>query len=215
MSDRSNGAGSPVPEVPLSAPAGSLPAGLPEVLESVWAALERGVRDRWIPWSLPVLATVGSDGAPQARVIALRRVERQSRTLIFHTDVRSPKARALAADRRAAVTFWDPTDAVEVRFTGHVKIHRDDAVARDCWRDASALSRSAAGIALAPGTVLTRATPFEQLVQEGSADMAYSHFAALVFEAESLDWLWLGPRDLRRARFLWGGRDGSGRWLVP
>ena len=206
---------SPAPAVPIAAPAESLPASLPAVLDAVWEALARGVRERWTPWGLPTLATVGGDGAPQARVIALRGADRAARTLTFHTDARSDKAAALAAHRRAAVTFWDPRDAVEARFTGRATVHRDDDVARACWQDASALSQSAAAIALAPGTPLAHATAFEALVQEGSAAMAFTHFAAIVVEIETLDWLWLGPRDLRRARFAWGGRDGSGQWVVP
>lgn len=206
---------SPAPAIPIAAPADSLPAGLPQVLDTVWGALARGVQERWTPWALPMLATVGSRGQPEARVIALRGADREARTLTFHTDVRSAKAGALAAERRAAVTFWDPGDAVEARFTGRVTVHHEDDLALACWQDASALSKSAAAIALAPGTPLTRATPFEQLVQEGSPDMAFSHFAALVFAIETLDWLWLGPRDLRRARFEWGGRDGAGQWVVP
>jgi hypothetical protein len=206
---------SPAPAVPIAAPAESLPATLPAVLDTVWQALARGVRERWTPWALPTLATVAPDGTPQARVIALRAADRDARTLTFHTDARSGKVAALGANRAAAVTFWDPGDAVEARFTGRMTVHRFDDVAHAAWQDASALSRSAAAIALAPGTPLTRATPFGQLVQEGSADMALSHFAALVLEIESLDWLWLGPRDLRRARFAWGGRDGAGQWIVP
>ena len=209
------GTSSPAPAIPIAAPADSLPAGLPQVLDAVWSALARGVQDRWTPWALPMLATVGSRGQPEARVIALRGADREARTLTFHTDARSGKVAALASNRRAAVTFWDPGDAVEARFAGRMTVHRDDDVARTCWLDASALSKSAAAIALAPGTPLTRPTPFEQLVQEGSADMAFSHFAALVLEIETLDWLWLGPRDLRRAHFVWGGRDGAGQWIVP
>jgi pyridoxamine 5'-phosphate oxidase len=209
------GTSSPAPAVPIAAPADSLPASLPGVLDAVWEALARAVRERWTPWALPTLATVGPDGAPQARVIALRGADRAARTLTFHTDARSDKVAALAANRQSAVTFWDPGDAVEARFTGRIAVHRDDDVARACWQDASALSKSAAAIALAPGTPLTRATPFERLVQEGSAEMAFSHFAALVLEIGTLDWLWLGPRDLRRARFEWGGHDGRGQWIVP
>ena len=206
---------SPAPAIPIAAPADSLPAGLPHVLDAVWSALARGVQDRWTPWALPMLATVGSRGQPEARVLALRGADREARTLTFHTDARSGKVAALAGNRQAAVTFWDPGDAVEARFTGRITVHHEDDLALACWQDASALSKSAAAIALAPGTPLTRPTPFGQLVQEGSADMAFSHFAALVLEIETLDWLWLGPRDLRRARFVWGGRDGAGQWIVP
>jgi pyridoxine/pyridoxamine 5'-phosphate oxidase len=206
---------SPAPAVPIAAPAESLPASLPAVLDAVWAALARGVRERWTPWGLPTLATAAADGTPKARVIALRGADRASRTLTFHTDARSDKVAELAASRRAAVTFWNPADAVEARFTGRASVHRDDDVARACWQDASALSKSAASIALAPGTPLGRATAFEALVQEGGAAMAFSHFAVVRVEVETLDWLWLGPRDLRRARFAWAGRDGAGEWVVP
>jgi len=208
-------AASPAPALPIAAAAESLPPSLAAVQDAVWDALARGVRERWTPWALPIFATVDPGGVPQARVLALRAADRASRTLVFHTDARSDKAGALAGEPRAAATFWDPRDAVEARFTGRASVHRDDDFALACWKDASALSKSAAAIALAPGTPLTRATRFEALVQEGSAEMAFSHFAAIVLEIETLDWLWLGPRDLRRARFAWGGRDGAGQWVVP
>jgi DNA polymerase III delta prime subunit len=62
---------------------------------------------------------------------------------------------------------------------------------------------------------LARALLCESLVQEGDPGMARSHFVALSFTAETLDWLWLGRRDLRRARFQWFGHDWMGHWIVP
>ncbi len=163
----------------------------------------------------PTLATAGANGMPQARVVALRGVERERRTLWFHSDRRSAKFAELQADPRASVLFWSPEDAVEVRLAGRVALHVDDPVAHAAWTHASPLSRSAAQIALAPGTTLHAPTPFESLVQEGDPEMAFSHFAALAFVAEALDWLWLGPRDLRRARLTWIGHDWVGHWIVP
>ncbi len=204
-----------VPVMPIQAPDGSLPASLPGVVDAAWSAIERGCTDRWTPWGLPTLATQGKDGAPEARVLALRGVERAQRVLWFHTDKRSAKVAGLARDARASVLFWSAEDAVEVRLGGTVRIHADGVEADRAWSEASPLSRSAAQIALAPGTPLTRALAFESLVQEGAPAMARSHFVALSFTAESLDWLWLGPRDLRRARFQWFGHDWMGHWIVP
>ena len=98
---------------------------------------------------------------------------------------------------------------------GQAVVHLDDATMETAWHEASELSRSAAQVALAPGTRLARATSFESLVQEGDPAVARSHFAALAFVADTLDWLWLGPRDLRRARFRWIGLDWIGQWIVP
>ncbi|GIK88340.1 MAG: pyridoxamine 5'-phosphate oxidase family protein [Burkholderiales bacterium] len=203
------------PVLPIAAPADTLPASLPAVVDAIWASAERGVAERWTAWGLPTLATAGANGMPQARVVALRGVERERRTLWFHSDRRSAKFAELQADPRASVLFWSPEDAVEVRLAGRVALHVDDPVAHAAWTHASPLSRSAAQIALAPGTTLHAPTPFESLVQEGDPEMAFSHFAALAFVAEALDWLWLGPRDLRRARLTWIGHDWVGHWIVP
>jgi len=107
------GTSSPAPAIPIAAPADSLPAGLPQVLDAVWSALARGVQDRWTPWALPMLATVGSRGQPEARVIALRGADREARTLTFHTDARSGKVAALAI-----VCYLTGTDASK-EFAGH------------------------------------------------------------------------------------------------
>jgi hypothetical protein len=203
------------PLMPFVAPAESLPDSLPAVAAAAWDAIEAGAQQRWTAWGLPTLATLGADGTPQARVLALRGVDRAERTLWFHTDRRSAKALELGADARASVLFWSPEDAVEVRLTGHVGLHASGPAAESAWAQASPLSRSAAQIALAPGTPLSAPSAFEALVQEGAPAMARSHFVALGFVAETLDWLWLGPRDLRRAKFQWLGRDWSGRWVVP
>jgi pyridoxamine 5'-phosphate oxidase len=203
------------PDLPIAAPADSLPATPAEVVDAVWTAIERGAAERWTPWGLPTLATTGPAGEPQARILALRGVERATRTLWFHTDRRSAKVSALKRDARASVLFWSADDAVEVRLDGTVSLHLSGRLADAAWDDASPLSRSAAAIALAPGTPLGAPTAFEALVQEGVPAMARSHFAAVAFVADRLDWLWIGSGDLRRARFQWIGRDWNGGWVVP
>jgi pyridoxine/pyridoxamine 5'-phosphate oxidase len=201
--------------MPFAAPSESLPTVLTEVLDSVWDAIERGVRDRWTPWGLPVLASLDASGTPTTRVLALRGFDREARALLFHTDGRSEKAAALAANPRASVLFWSPDEAVQVRLAGDARMHRDDAIKHEAWKQASPLSKSAGAIALAPGTPLTRATAFGSLVHEGDAKRSLSHFAAITFVADAVDWLWLGATDLRRARFQRMGASWTGSWIVP
>src|SRR5882672_3617466 len=92
-----SGAAAGPPFAPIAAPADSLPATLPMVLEQLWQRIAAG------------------------------------RCFVFHTDARSNKASA---------TFWDDADAI-------------------------------------------------------------GHFAVVRVCAVALDWLWLGPRDMRRALFRW------------
>jgi pyridoxamine 5'-phosphate oxidase len=67
-----------------------------------------------------VLATVGSDGWPQARTVLLK--GHDERGLRFFTNLGSPKAAALAATRRAALVFpWHPLHR-QVRVVGAVEV---------------------------------------------------------------------------------------------
>ena len=83
--------------MPIAAPAESLPASLPAVLDGLWSRIAAALDGRWRAWALPVLVTVAEDGAPRARVLALRGVERDARRFVFHTDARS--------DRRMSAPF--------------------------------------------------------------------------------------------------------------
>jgi pyridoxamine 5'-phosphate oxidase len=62
------------------------------------------------------LATVGSDGQPSARLVLLKAVD--ERGFVFYTNLRSRKARELAANPRAALTFHWPPLEVQVRIEG-------------------------------------------------------------------------------------------------
>src|SRR5687768_12347679 len=62
------------------------------------------------------LATAGPDGQPSARLVLLKAVD--DRGFVFYTNLRSRKARDLAANPRAALTFhWQPLEA-QVRVEG-------------------------------------------------------------------------------------------------
>ena len=74
------------------------------------------------------LATADASGQPSARIVLLKEID--ARGLVFFTDYRSRKARDLAANPRAALTFlWKELDR-QVRAIGDVEIvTRDESAA--------------------------------------------------------------------------------------
>jgi pyridoxamine 5'-phosphate oxidase len=72
------------------------------------------------------LATVDPDGQPSARIVLLKALDQ--RGLGFFTNCASRKARALAADPRAALVFWWGPLHRQVRFEGSIE-RVDDAEA--------------------------------------------------------------------------------------
>jgi pyridoxamine 5'-phosphate oxidase len=65
------------------------------------------------------LATAGATGAPSARMVLLKGVDR--RGFVFFTNYRSRKARELDANPRAALCFHWPALGVQVRVEGRVE----------------------------------------------------------------------------------------------
>jgi hypothetical protein len=205
----------PTPSMPVAADPAALPQTLPEALEALWTRIGTALDGRWPSWALPTLVTVAEDGAPRARVLALRAADRGARRLVFHTDARSDKVREIDGERRVAVLFFDRDDAVQARFDGTCEVHHADPTAAAAWRGVSDLRRAACSIEAEPGSPLDRPQAFGELPAMVSPEDAFTNFAVLTVEVDAVDWLWLGPQDMRRARFAWMGGHWSSSWIVP
>ncbi len=70
------------------------------------------------------LSTVTSDGAPDGRVVLLKGFD--ERGLVFYTHRESHKGQQLAANPRAALTFWWDTLERQVRVRGSVEWTSDE-----------------------------------------------------------------------------------------
>jgi len=114
---------------------------LERVLECAWDLLEVGVVNRHHGFHTPTLATIDSDGAPDARKIVLRQAGRADRMLRFHSDARSEKAKQLIAEPRIALTFYDPAEQTQLRIGARARLHRRGGFADAAWAAISPMSR--------------------------------------------------------------------------
>ena len=73
-----------------------------------WNVVAAGVTDRNSPAHTPTVGTVDADGTPQLRIMILRAVSRDLRSLRFHTDARSDKTAQLQDKAAASVLVYDP-----------------------------------------------------------------------------------------------------------
>ncbi len=169
--------------------------------------LVRASRDRRAAWRTPVLSSIGIDGGPRARVLVLRKAEPVAGLLWLHSDVRSAKVAELRADGRAALTFWDPRHALQLRLEGEARIEADPALLADGWARVPEGSRRSYSTADAPGSLLAGPLAF-------TGDGA-GNFAMIALRAERLEWLWLGPERHRRGESRRRGGDWDSVLLVP
>ncbi|HEX5697633.1 MAG TPA: pyridoxamine 5'-phosphate oxidase family protein, partial [Rhodoferax sp.] len=112
-----------------------------ELRQRIWVELQRATQDRHHEWRTPVLATLGSDGTPQARSVVLRHANAQPARLTFYTDERSPKVTEIVANPCVSLVFWSKRLSWQLRVRADMAVQTSGAEVVSAW---SQVSQSAA-----------------------------------------------------------------------
>ncbi len=201
-----------------------MPEAIPEFYNDLdksrayaFAMLARGVADRRSAFRTPALASVGTDGAPSVRTVVLRGLDPVAPAMRFHTDRRSEKVSELQKSPIVSLLFYDAGLKLQLRASGIAKLHADDDIAREGWAMALAMSRACYTQVQAPGEPVIDPASLPQLAGVPNGDPSgFENFAVIGVAITAIDWLYLGFRGHRRARFTWDA-DGkaSAQWLAP
>ncbi|MCK0169055.1 pyridoxamine 5'-phosphate oxidase family protein [Jannaschia sp. S6380] len=166
----------------------------------VWDRLDRGARVADDPFRFTTIATGGPDG-PEARIVGLRRADRDTGEVEVHSDLRTAKVRALRHDRRAALLFWDAAAQLQLRLSVEMRIVAADP---GRWSEVPKASRGNYGTDPAPGTPISAPDALGRTPDIG-------HFAALIGRVRQIDAVSLTHDPHRRAVF----GDGTATWVAP
>jgi hypothetical protein len=177
-----------------------------DIRRKIWKALGRASRDRHHAWRYPVLATLGADGAANARTVVLRDVDVTHQTLSIYTDARSPKAGELVKDSNAMFVFWSARLSWQLRVRVSTHIDTDNPKALALWQQVQHSAAAADYLrAAAPGS------PYIGPQNDDAAADGVNHFALVSATVLEIDWLELGRSGHRRARLL----PAAWQWLTP
>lgn len=191
--------------------------------KQAWEVIQNGLKDRNCPAHAPVVGTVDADGAPQLRVMILRDVCRDTRTLRFNTDARSQKITQMRVNGTTSILIYDAVAKVQLRLSGKAQVIMDGDVADTAWSQSTPFARRCYMAEASPGSAVP--TPSSGLPDwiEGKQPSEYQltgarpNFATLLFQAHQLEWLYLANVGHRRARWAWNAEENSwkGSWLIP
>lgn len=166
------------------------------------------------------LSTVDQQGQPQTRYLVLRAAESASKTLVFHTDIRSKKWAELRANPQLSILGYTPDERLQLRFNGHVTLYSPDSKQnQQAWQQLSSWTRySYCGGP--PGHEL--ATPetagaLTEAPDETTTAPGREVFGVISFQANMLDWFQHPRGALRRALFHYepDGSVQSASWIRP
>lgn len=179
-------------------------------LEMAWQLWGRGTVDRHSAFHAPVVTSVDAIGSPQARTMILRAVDRDTRTMRFHTDVRSAKINHWQRKSRVCILGYDASKKIQLRVNGLVTLHTTDTVANDAWNNSRPESHVAYSVKIAPGSMVDTPSGAPQPNEAGR-----ENFAVVVVNIDSLEWIYLSAEGNRRAIFTWNDGVLKSNWLQP
>lgn len=191
-------------------------------IQTTWREmLLSAVSERTHPFKKPVLTTIGGEGEPKARIIILRNLDLEERSIRLHTDARSAKVDEIGGNPNVMLAFYHPGHEIQIQVSGQATVHLDDEYAAAAWTGAPLPSRRAYLAEREPGTPLpgpASGLPADvegKIPSEKRLETGRSNFAAIRMVFEQVDWLFLSPNGNRRARFTWEADGWAGNWLAP
>lgn len=204
------------------------PSGMPahygdlDSARTTWTEmLQSAVSERTHPFKKPVVTTIDLEGKPKARIVILRGLDLETRSIRLHTDARSAKIGEIGRNPDVMMAFYDPVKEIQIQVRGIASVHQSDAYAEAAWKGAAPSSRRAYLAEVEPGTILSApasglpADVEGKVPSEERLEGARSNFAAIQVVFEQVEWLFLSPNGNRRARFIWQGEGWTGTWLAP
>ena len=179
-------------------------------LNMAWQLWGRGTVDRHSAFHAPVVTSVDVAGNPQARTMILRAVDRETRTMRFHTDARSAKMLHWKLNSNICILGYDASKKIQLRVNGRVVLHTTGAVADDAWKNSRPESRVGYSVKILPGSVVD--TPGDASQSDGEGR---ENFAVVMVGVDSLEWIYLNAAGNRRALFSWSDGVLKSDWLQP
>lgn len=200
------------------------PKTLAELEQASWQQLLESTKPKANPstnrdTNLLTVATCTNQGA-DARTVVLRRVNVTHKYVWFHTDARAEKVLQLEAFPVATLLFWDDTSQIQLRLSVETRLHTDDYIADDHWKNLSLSSRKAYLSELVPGSELDQPYPgfpdelVNRLPTEAESKAGRKNFATIECRVLSMDYLHLNRQGQLRALFQYEPESRM-VWLAP
>lgn len=178
---------------------------LPQTWDQTWDVLAASLANPAHPARFPVLATMGTHG-PEARILALREVDRSAATVALYTDAATPKVAELRAQPRASLLFWVPALQFQVRLRVTITVETGETLGA-LWQGMGASQQGNYGVTPVPGTPIDGGEGFQRIP-------SFDRFARLAARVEAVDTVSLAEPTHHRA--LFDRKDGfTGQWLAP
>ena len=189
-----------------------------EIMKKIWLMLNDAVTNRSSPFRIPVFICANQNEV-DGRIVVLRKSDRESNLLQFHTDFRSPKVDILKKNKNASLVFYDKEEKIQLRIKAECEINNQNFITEESWKKTQHISRRCYLTDSPPGTrsedptsgMISKLEDFDFTMEQ--SEEGYKNFTVIKCKIKSIEWLYLAAKGHRRAKFDLETNEES--WLVP
>ena len=150
----------------------------------------------------------------------MRKALATEKTLIFHTDYRSPKLNQIVKNDKISWLFYDQKAKIQLRIKTNATVHHNDEITLKQWFAARSESKKTYSVKPAPSAISDFSTDGlsefkETELSDKQLDTGYQNFAVIKCMVKELDWLYLNKDGHRRAKFIFQNDTVKQYWLIP
>ena len=191
-----------------------------KVLESVCSMISRGVREGQDDFHTMVFSNFQSNKV-ESRCVILRDFDKESMTLVFNTDIRSPKVKAIKQNPETTCLFYHFKDKTQLRISTHSTVHVNDDVQNDYWEKTSTSSRKCYLTKYSPSQIIESLNDgipdhlLGKIPTREESEFGKVNFGVVVNRIRVIDWLYLSSKGHRRARYEFYNGETKKYWLAP
>ena len=191
-----------------------------KVLGAILNMINRGVREGKDDFHTMIFSNL-QDNKVESRCVIVRDFNEETKTLVFNTDVRSPKVEAIKRNPETSCLFYHFKDKTQLRISTYSTVHVNDNVHDDSWRKTAISSRKCYLTKYRPSTVIeTMDDGIPEHLRAKIPTLEESEFGKINFavisnKIISIDWLYLSSKGHQRARYDFSDNTVKKSWLAP
>ena len=186
----------------------------------IWDLLHNGLLKRDNPFHIPVFVC-GENSSFDGRIIVLQDLDKNNKSLSFHSDIRSSKVKILKNNPLGTFLFYDKIEKIQLRVICNTKIHHQNDRTMKSWKKTVHMSRQCYLGKKAPGLDVTEPTSglsedvdnSKYTIEE--SEVGYKNFSVVECFILSIEWLYLSSKGHRRAKFFFKDNQVDKKWLIP
>ena len=175
-----------------------------EFLQYTDELLIKGIKESNHPFHQFVFASTEND-IIQQRTVVLRRWVLKRRSIIFHTDYRSPKVKQIKKNPDCSILFYSKPDKLQLRFKCFSHIHHNDRLSKYIYSQTTPNQRKCYETPYIPSTKMNNT------IAESTTSSPEDNFSVCVCNFNELEILFLNHQKHIRILYEW---DKSGHLKI-